>query len=135
MSEAQVSLTVKQIQQGKTLITKLDQSGLKLEVAFWLYDKKRNPPWTLFLASSSPEMDVKEDVLKARKALSTFVQEVFPFDDLSSFHIELIPLDHPFISSISTTLNTGYEIANISMSNNRFDELFIEQLYLYRMCL
>lgn len=135
MTENLVQLTQRQIQQGKSLISILDQSGLKIEVAFWLYDKKRSPPWTLFFASSSPELDVKEDVITARRTLANKVEKVFSLEDQSSSHIELIPLDHPFITSIATTLSTGYEIANISMSNTTFDALFIEQLHLYRMCL
>ena len=134
MSKDTAMLTEKQIQQGKSLVAKLDQSGLKLEVAFWLYDPKRSPSWKLFLASSSPQLDVGDENLEARKLLSKIVQQVPDLADLPSVAIELIPLDHPFIKNIATTLSTGYEIANINMLNTRFDNLFIEGLHLYRMC-
>lgn len=125
-----IELTQKQIEQGKTLLVKLDQAGLRIQAAFWLYDKKRSVPWTLFLASSSPQLDVKENLLEAHKILAEIMQQV---PSLAKSDVEIIPLDHPFIVNIATTFSTGHGIENIHMENSQFDSLFIEALHLYRL--
>lgn len=125
------NLTEKQIEQGKTLILELDKMQLEVKAAFWLYDPKKTPHWKLFLASSSPKLDVKENVLAARKLLQETAHHQdadFPVEKL-----ELIPLDHPFITNIAQSFMTGPGISSIRLANNQFDSLYIEDLYLYRL--
>lgn len=133
MDEEYQDLEKEQIEQAKILITELDKMQLKIRAAFWLYDKKTTPLWKLFLASASPELDVKENLLHARKTLLDTVHRLPQLENFPITSLELIPLDHPFITCIATTFTTGPGISNISMKKNQFDHLYIEALHLFRL--
>jgi len=126
-------LTAEQIEEGKLLLSKLDKGGFNIAAAFWLFEKARGPSWILYLASSSPALNVKENLLKARQVLAEIALLLPALTGFSLDEVQLIPLDHPFITNISQSIGTGPGIVSMRMSGNQFDKLFIEDIYIYRL--
>lgn len=127
------TLLEKQIQEGKSIIVKLDQSGLLIEAAFWLYDSERRSSWKLFIASSSLELDLKKDTFEAYGKVDGVIRTIPNLSFVSLSDIEIIPLDHPYIENIAPLIATGPGIVDMSFTNTRFNDVYIEGLYLYRM--
>jgi hypothetical protein len=127
------TLSPKKIEEGASLVSKLDRGGFIIASAFWLYEKSRVPSWKLYLASTSPPINVKEDPIKAHHILSEIAQLPSAFTHLSPDDIQLIPLDHPFITNISKSIQTGPGTVGMRLTGNQFDEFFVEDLYIYRM--
>jgi hypothetical protein len=126
------ALVEKQVEEGKLLLSELDKRKLDIKAAFWIYDDSYSS-WKLMIASSSNSLDVKNDVLKAYGVLTEVIRSIPNLSTLSGSDVVLIPVDHPLIKNIAPLIETGTEIANITLSKTLVNEAYIEGMHLYRM--
>lgn len=124
------TLTKEMIASGKALVSKLDDSGVQPDAAFWFYfpDIKE---WKLVLAEvkvgSSGPTRVYQDI---QKIISQFSDEL---GELSLNHITLTKPDAPIVKLLQVGIRTGDEISGIRFTNNVINGVVIEDAYIYRL--
>ncbi len=126
------TLVERQIQEGKLLLSELDKKNLEIKAAFWIYDEA-DSFWKFTLASSSKQLDVKENPLNAYKSLTEVIRSTPNLYALSTSDVVLIPLDHPLIRNIAPLIKTGPGIVDMTFSNSLLNQIYIQGMHLYRM--
>jgi hypothetical protein len=122
-------LTDEMIEAGAQLTHKLDDLGLSMPVAMWLFMPDINE-WRLIFASPQISTEGPKEVYKkieeARKALGTQVERL----PLSS--IGLMDTNHQLVQLFRTALRTGPGVSRIRFSRNVINGHFIEDALIYR---
>lgn len=123
------TLVDKQVEEGKTLLKKLDEKNFNIKAAFWIFDQS----WKFALASSSHELDVNKNPLNAYKALAEVLQTISNLSMLSISDIVLMSLNDPLIKNISSVIKTDSGISDMIFANSMLNNTYIEGMHLFRM--
>ena len=122
-------LTDRMADAGATLTQRLDESGLPLSAAFWLFDSELNE-WRLVFAS--PEIRTK-GTRSVYQRIQLAIQELGPLSAAVPFSaISLLAPDSDLVRKLSSTLHTGYGLSRIRFSRNVAQGRFIEDALVYR---
>ncbi len=115
---------------GAAITQKLDEAGWPVVASLWSFDPEGNR-WKLILASPRVSSDGPQQaygaVVKALEALQA------PLTDLQLIRV-VVP-DHPLIKTLASTIQTGWAIRGIHLSERAINGLFVEESYLYRLAL
>lgn len=118
------------IEAGAELTRKLDESGVSLSAALWLFEPEINE-WRLLFAS--PEVS-------ARGPIKTYERIQLALDQLGSraaatplSAIGLLEPEAPLVRQLRTAIRTGPGNGPIRFSKNVIDGHFIEDALIYRV--
>lgn len=122
-------LTDEMIEAGAQLTQKLDELGLSIPVAMWLFMPDINE-WRLVFASPQLSTEGPKEVYKkieeARTALGIKLERL----PLSA--IGLMDTNHQLVQLLRTALRTGPGVSRIRFSKNVVNGHFIEDALIYR---
>ncbi len=124
------SLTEEMIEAGAQLTAKLDEMGLPIVAAMWLFIPDVNE-WRLLFAS--PEVsslgprEVYKKIDEAQQSLGEKAVAV-PFSVIS-----VTDADNELVGLLRTALRTGPGVARIRFTRNVINGHFIEDALIYRM--
>lgn len=124
------SLSEQMILAGAELTRRLDDAGLTISAALWLYDPESNY-WRLIIAS--PEVSSKglktiyKEVQKVLRMISE-AQSVISLKDVS-----VVDSGNSLISLLKMAVKTGKGISGIRFSRNMINGTLIEDTYIYRL--
>lgn len=113
---------------GEALVRDLDQVGVKVEAAFWLFLSEPNE-WRLCLALT----DVSDK--GPRKAYEIIQErlEQLHLEGLSLRNISLLTPDDNLVKLLRSAIRTGPAIAGIRFTGNVINNVLIEDAYIYRV--
>jgi hypothetical protein len=117
-----------EIEAGRRLIEALDRSSFPVKAALWLYLEGAED-WRLMIAS--PVVD--REGLKAAYTAVQSVRNRTP--EASSLGLDVIQLVRPnnrIIQILSRSISTS-EMTNPRVRRSTFDNLFVEDAYIYRL--
>ena len=122
-------LTDDMVDGGAQLVRKLDEMGLSVPAALWLFDPEINE-WRLLIASPSVSeagpQEVYRRIEEARKSLGQEGAQI----PLSS--IGLLPMNHELVGLLGIAMDTGNSIARIRFSKSSINGHFIDDALIYR---
>lgn len=114
---------------GAALISKLDEMGLEITAAFWLFDSEVNE-WKLHI--SAPEEREKGPLVVLKKvfeALDTLGPDAV---NMMRFSIGLLGSQSELVRRLRTALHTGPGIERIRFKKSVADGTYIEDALIYR---
>jgi len=118
------------IEAGEALVHRLDEQGVQLRSALWLYSPDLEE-WKLLLAVPAVADEGPRGVYQQiQQALSDSRSEA---DGLSLSNISLVKPDAPLISLLRKAIHTGPGISGIRFTNNVINGIVIEDAYIYRV--
>lgn len=125
-----MTLTKEMIEEGASLVGKLDESGVPPEAAFWFYFPDVQQ-WKLVLA----EIKLGE---RGPRQFYKRIQEVISSDqmnmpDLALDDITLAKPDAPIVVLLKHAIHTGPGIGGIRFTNNVINGTVIDDAYIYRL--
>ena len=118
------------IEAGKELTQRLDNLGIDITAAFWFYVVDASE-WRLVFASPKVDTD-------GQRAVYTDIQDALSKDPekvpgLSMRNITVLRPNDPIIRVLLKVFPTQKTINGIRATRNRFNNVFIEDAYIYRM--
>lgn len=113
---------------GEALLRALDQAGVKVKAAFWLYLPESNE-WRLYLAL--PDV-AQKGPKKAYEVVQTHLEQLRP-EGLSLRNISLVVPDDKLVKLLRSAIKTGPDIAGIRFTGNVINNVLIEDAYIYRV--
>jgi hypothetical protein len=119
-------LTDDMLQAGAKLIADLDQHGLPIVGAVWLFDYENNR-WDLLLASPMQDTDRHEAFLRLRAVKPTRSPHL-PFDG-----VRLVSPSHEVIKGLAEKLTPEYLGDGRRYSGLRLYLGYVEDSYIYRL--
>lgn len=122
-------LTPAMIDAGADLTTKLDEIGLSLSAAFWMFDVEINE-WRLVFAS--PDLNTRGSqavYMQIRQAIDQLgaKAEALPFSAIS-----LLEPEADLVRRLTSTIPTGPGVSRIRFRKNVANGRFIEDALIYR---
>ena len=122
-------LSDEMIEAGAQLTQKLDDLGMPISVAMWLFMPDINE-WRLFFASpklsTTGPREVYMQIEEARKALGSQAERV----PLSV--IGLMDTNHQLVQTLGSALPTGPGVSRVRFSKNVVNGHFIDDALIYR---
>ncbi len=116
------------IEAGHRLIRQLDEAGLTVTAALWLY-MTDSDEWRLFLAMPIvDEEGPKRAYEKVQEQLKSVAQH-----ELSLQNISVVSTSDDLINLLSSAIVTGPGISNMRLTRNVISNVFIEDAYIYRL--
>ena len=123
------ALVERDIEDGKTLVRRLDQDSFRVTAALWFYDSDFER-WKLIIES---DLVGKHGPLEAYRRLSDSVRKIktggFALDPV---RVELVKETNELTRLLRRAVSTGPGISGIRLSNNSINGTFIEDAYIYR---
>ena len=123
-------LTKEMIEAGTQLTAKLDEMGLPLVAALWLFSPEINE-WRLVFAtpevSTAGPRTVYGKIHQARQALGE--QDAA----LPLFGIDLLDANHELVRALRIAVRTGGGVSRIRFSKNVANGHYIEDALIYRI--
>lgn len=113
---------------GEALLRALDQAGVKVKAAFWLYLPESNE-WRLYLAL--PDV-AQKGPKKAYERVQMHLEQLRS-EGLSLRNISLVTPDDELVKLLRSTIKTGPSIAGIRFTGNVINNVLIEDAYIYRV--
>ncbi len=113
---------------GKTLLHALDQAGVKVKAAFWLYLPEPDE-WRLHLAL--PEV-AEKGPREAYEHVQTILEQL-QLEGLSLMNITVIAPDNNLVKLLRSAMRTVPGIAGTRLRGNVIDGVLIEDAYIYRV--
>ncbi len=121
------TLVVSDYEAGKALLHALDQAGVEVKAAFWLYLSEPDE-WRLHLALPEvAEKGPREGYERVQGIL-----EQSQLEGLSLMNITVIAPDNNLVRLLRSVIRTGPGIAGIRLRGNVIDNVLIEDAYIYR---
>jgi hypothetical protein len=118
------------IDAGAALVSKLDESSLQPDAAFWFYFPDAQA-WKLVLAEVKVGLEgPKEGYRRIQRLLGKVPNQ---FAALSLDDVTLAKPDAPLVSLLRSALRTGPGISGIRFSNNVINGTVIEDAYICRL--
>jgi hypothetical protein len=115
---------------GNALTVALDEAGLDIRAAFWLYLPDQNSWRYVFATPLALTRGPKRIYQKVRSILS-HRKDVLKGINLSG--ISVVPPDVTLIALLRRAIQTGRGISGIRFPRNTIDGHFIEDAYIYRI--
>ena len=123
-------LTQELIDEGRTLVERLDERGDSPDAALWFYFPDAGA-WKLLLAEVKVGPTGPRDVYRGiQKALTSLRNEV---RHLSLEDVAVAKPDAPLIKLLRQALGTGPGISGIRFTRNVINGVAIEDAYIYRL--
>ena len=124
----QATLVSPDLEGGRKLVAALDDAGLDIRAAFWLY-REESESWRLYLATPL----VKTQGLKVAytKVLEEFDSLEIP--NLKFWNISVIDPELPLVVRLKTAVHTEPKIDLITFIGNTIDGVHIPPAYIYRI--
>ncbi len=123
------ALVERDIEDGKTLVRRLDRDGFPVTAALWFYDSGFDK-WKLIIESG---LVGKHGPLEAYRRLSKSVRKIntggFALDPV---RVELVKETNELTRLLRRAVRTGPGISGIRLSNNSINGTFVEDAYIYR---
>ena len=121
------ALTKEMIDEGASILKKVDAEKLEVTAAFWFY-LESSDVWTLIIASPKVQS-------QGPKWLYGRIQKLLGNGStLSLRDISVLPSDDPIPKLLSVAVKTGInDISGIRFSRNTINGHFIEDAYIYRL--
>ncbi|MBN1508448.1 MAG: hypothetical protein JW955_16485 [Sedimentisphaerales bacterium] len=113
---------------GEALLRALDQAGVKVKAAFWLY-LPESDEWRLYLAL--PEV-AQKGPRQAYESIQTTLEQVRP-EGLSLRNISAVAPDDKLVKLLRSAIKTGPGIVGIRFTGNVISNVLIEDAYIYRV--
>lgn len=118
------------INDGATLIKRLDESGLQPDAAFWFYFSDPQV-WRLVLAEVKVGKNGPKQVYRQIQRLLGKTPKAFA--ELSLDDIALTKPDDLLVKLLRTVVRTGPGISGIRFRHNVINGTVIEDAYIYRL--
>ena len=121
------TLTKEMIDEGASILKKVDAEKLEVTAAFWFY-LESSDVWTLIIGSPKVQS-------RGPKWLYGRIQKLLGDGSaLSLRDISVFPSDDPIPKLLSAAVKTGVnDISGIRFSRNTINGHFIEDAYIYRL--
>lgn len=113
---------------GEALVRALDQAGVKVQAAFWLY-LPESDEWRLYLAL--PEV-AQRGPREAYERIQTILEQL-QLEGLSLPNISAVAPDDNLVKLLRSAIKTGPGITGIRLRGNVIDSVLIEDAYIYRV--
>ena len=123
------ALVEKYIEDGKKLITGLDEKGFRLDAALWFY-LTDSDEWRLLLASPFVE---KEGPRKSYNVIQSVLEGLSPPSAISLKDISIVSPNYNLIQLLKIAIRTGPGISDIRFTRNVINNTLIEDAYIYRI--
>ena len=118
------------IDNGKILIEEIDKSSYRLTTAFWLYDIQIEG-WKLFLGLPSL---VKKGPTYTYTKMQHVIQGIPEGRRIPLSDISILRPGAPLVDVLKKIIqNTGKKICAIRLTSNWLFDIFVTDLYLYRL--
>lgn len=118
---AETALVDQNIEAGRQFVMLLDELGIKVHAAFWLY-RSDTERWRLVIVCDEAEKGSRDLYLKAINAGSTM--------DLAM--VEFQPTTNRFYKNLSQMLHIE-GLSNARVSQSTFNGVYIEDALIYRL--
>ncbi|MED3600996.1 hypothetical protein P5641_07980 [Bacillus subtilis] len=123
------SLVENDIKDGAKLISKLDQSGLDITVALWLYQEDLDE-WRLVI--SSPKLAEERLRMAYRKVFK--ILDEMGYTNIKSQDISIIRPSNRLIQSLDLALDQKPQSLDQGIKvSGTFNGIYIEDAYIYRL--
>ena len=122
------TLVNKALTEGKELIGALDEAGISVQAALWIY-LSESDEWRFMIAI--PMIDEK-----GPKKTYTYIQSILAKitpPTISLKDISIVSPNYDLIKLLKMVILTGPGIHGIRMKRNTVNNVFIEDVYIYRI--
>lgn len=119
----------KLINAGRRLIESLDRSDFEVIAALWLYLSEPDE-WRLIIASPTEH---EKGPRKAYIAIQSVLNTSLPPIEIPLQNISVVSPDDNLIRTLQGLISTGSGISGIRFKQCSFNNLFIEDAYIYRV--
>ncbi len=116
------------IEDGRRLLTALDDAGMEIQAALWFYDTE-SEEWRLLIAW--PELQ-RQGPLKAYERIQAVLDGI-THRSIALWNIAVVSPNDPVIRALRTVVRTDRAATGIRISRNTIDNVFIEDAYIYRL--
>lgn len=123
------TLVEKDIKDGERLIRALDEADFQVHSALWFY-LPESDKWRFIIAS--PLID-KEGPIKAYTCLRQKLANLSPSIGTSLKDISIVSPNDDLIKLLKVAISTGPGISGIRFTRNVINNVFIEDVYIYRI--
>lgn len=124
------SLVERDLETGARLVQLLDEAGIEVRAALWLYTEETER-WKLVIQTPLYESN---GPLEAIRAVFKVLREHIPSDELSSGDIIVTGRRNDVIRALHTQYNTGpNDIDSIRLAGDIIDRILIDEAYVYRV--
>ena len=126
------ALVNKQIENGRRLITALDENKFPLVGALWLYSMNIDE-WKLTIVSPSvDDQGPKKTYARIQSVLQKF-HKCKPSLEISLNNISVLSPNNNLYRLFRTAIKTGSGISEIRFSRNTINNVYIEDALIYRI--
>ena len=123
------SLSEQMITAGAELTRRLDEKGMAVTAALWLYDAD-TMDWRFLIATAGLRSEgVKETYKKVQSVVADMPSE----KSIALKDISVVDSDDFVVSILRVAVRTGTGISNIRFSRNMINGTYIEDAYIYRL--
>jgi hypothetical protein len=123
------ALVEKDIKDGETLIKALDKTDFQVHSALWFY-LPESDEWRFIIAS--PLID-KEGPIKAYTYVRKELAKLSPPVGISLKNISIFSPNNDLIKLLKVAITTGPGISGVRFTRNVINNVFIEDVYIYRI--
>ena len=122
-------LTAEMVSVGASFVEALDESGVVVKAALWLFDPE-TIGWKLVIGS--PELPVVGPAPLYRKAIGVLDRLGRP-EPLGFNNITILDTKNPIFQAIATRINTGPGISGIRVRGDTINGVHFADAYIYRV--
>lgn len=122
------TLVEKDINEGKELIEALDEAGISVQAALWIY-LSESDEWRFMIAI--PMIDEKGPK-KTYTHIQSILAKITP-PTITLKDISIVSPNYDLIKLLKMVILTGPGIHGIRMKRNTVNNVFIEDVYIYRI--
>ena len=116
------------INEGKELIEALDKAGVSVQAALWIYLSEPDE-WRFMIAIPMiDEEGPKKTYTYIQSILAKITQPTIALKDIS-----IVSPNYDLIKLLKMVISTGPGIHGIRMKRNTVNNVFIEDVYIYRI--
>ncbi len=119
------ALVEKDIEFGRKVTEDLDRSNIPVTGSLWFYNPEASE-WRLIVAT--PFVDER-----GPKAAYVAIQRALKAIDLPLRNVSVISPNDRLIRLLRTVVRTGRKISGIRFTHNTINNVFIEDVYIYRL--
>ncbi len=117
------------IEKGKALVGKLDDSGVKVDAALWLYFAELEG-WKLVLLM--PDL-IRKGPKRAYRTVQAALSQMDLNGTISLVDISVAKPNTAVLSQLRKAIRTAKDMSGIRFTNNVVQGVLIEDAYIYRL--
>lgn len=115
---------------GKSLILQMDEDGVEVDAAFWLYFSDIQM-WKLLLSMPAASSEgPKKAYRKVQKAIGKLGEDA---EELSLAQVAVLKPKAPVLHLLRSAVRVGPDIGGVRFTGNVINGQLIEDAYLYRI--